>query len=241
VIVYLVEPTDVVKGILWDLPIEDRSERDHVPRSTVQSRAPLLRGYWLDQDLMAVTGIGSPAVLKKLQAADAIRASYIGLPEGGRQRAWAARSVFRSYLAAQLSKHGRMSLVAAGHLIGAIRPNFIDAELHIDIFLGELQDRIERTWARRGLLDALPTVLGSITAAIPPVALFIEDWSVGYWSTPENARRAVLRVRRIDGSHPDISNIAKDSISRAAVSVLSIDIQAITRDFFGDLVLSGRK
>lgn len=237
---YIMEPNGAIKSLFWNLPIEDRTERDHLPPAEVRSRPPLLRGYWLDHELMAVTGIGSDAVLKKLQAADAIRASYIGLPEGGRQRAWAARNVFRSYLAAQLAKYGRMSLVAAGTLVGALRPRFIDEELQIDRLLADLQRRVEQTWSRPAHLDELPLLVSRVAETVAPADLVLEDWVLGFWATPEGGRRRVLRIRKLDGSHPDVSGIVKDGSSGdEPTATLRIDIRSIVRGFLRDLALSG--
>jgi hypothetical protein len=204
--------SDDVKPFRWDLAINDDAARDHVASATLTPLNAVFRGFWGDNELMMLTGIASVAVLKKLQATGAIRASYIALPEGGRRRAWSAKNAFRTFLAKEIAAHGRMSMIAAGALISAIIPDFLDRELRLNQVFQEITRRVDSWAALHSYRGQLP---GTLSSGLPrPTdnpALEIVNWEevnlVKGYEGKVRSGRAVAFIKHLDGAHPKVSAI----------------------------------
>lgn len=103
----------------------------------LEAQPPAIRGYWLDEELLTQAGIGSAAVLRRIQAAGWLSPQYVPMAGGGRRRAWTLREVAHAELLAQLARRTLIPLQSAAALLSGIGRHWIDEATAMEALLGE--------------------------------------------------------------------------------------------------------
>lgn len=123
-----------------DLPV---LTSDSAAEAAAQS-TPEERGFWLDEEVLQSSGLGSASMLQKAQTFGLIQPGYYARPGGGRRRAWSFQNVVLAEALAQFSRHTGVSLVSSARLLARVRPTWIIAALHLDQKI-EGQGALDRT------------------------------------------------------------------------------------------------
>jgi hypothetical protein len=93
---------------------------------------PEERGFWLDEEVLQSSGLGSASILQKAQTFGLIQPGYLPRPGGGRRRAWSFQNVALAETLARFSRHTGISLISSARLLARVSPRWIVAALHVD-------------------------------------------------------------------------------------------------------------
>jgi hypothetical protein len=183
----------------WSLSIRDDQERMHAVPDDVTKAPPIIRGYWVDEEVMKIAGIESSSIIMKMKWADAVRPSHIAIKPKGRKRAWSARNVLRALITAELARLGRMSFLAAAKIIGAAYVDHLDRLLHVDAMLQAIEEHLR--------IDAISdTWFAPIMIENPAknCMIVIDDWSLVSWSREGEGRQPLARILALEKKEPEV-------------------------------------
>lgn len=185
----------------WRLTIEDDADRPHVAPDVFQRADPVLRGYWLDEEVMAIAGIESASVIMKMKWAGAVHPSHIAIKPKGRKRAWSARNVLRAVLVAEFARCVRVSFHTAARIIKAAGLDHLDRQIGTDRLLREVEIAIEGTDATTSDTWFSPSALPS---AQIDAAIVVDDWQVVSWEEGGKEPQPLVRVSGIETREPTV-------------------------------------
>lgn len=214
---------------VWPLVLGDDQSADRRALPDRDQLPPVERGYWFDDELMNLSGIKSASVLKKVIAAGAAKASYVGTIPKGRRRAWTARNVFRTVLVSCIADHGRMPLNAAAVLINACTVRRLDKLLRVN----EVFRAIE---ASRGHseMNAIQDRLFEPDRALSQIVgadLVITNGRHVSWKEVGGDVEVLCTINSLDATRPKVTPIVKLSNAEEVRSELSISMFYPMRDF----------
>lgn len=79
-----------------------------------------VRGFWLDDEMLDVTGLTSVPLLRKIQSFGLLSSSYVAMSVGGRRRVWTFTNVLLGQLLVRFSELARMPIQTAAEWL--VRP-----------------------------------------------------------------------------------------------------------------------
>jgi len=214
----------------WPLAIADSQQRPHSVPNDVANAPPIIRGYWLDEEVMKIAGIESASIIMKMKWVDAVRPSHVAIKPKGRRRAWSARNVLRALIVVELARLGRMSYLAAAKIIGAAYVDHLDRLLRLNDMLGKIEECVQ------------PSVIGDtwfspfeIENPAKGCALVIDDWTLVFWSRKGQAREPLARIEALEKKEPEVRSEARDSGDRSARVRLTIALEPILDQFLDEI------
>ncbi|OYX55764.1 MAG: hypothetical protein B7Y86_12500 [Brevundimonas subvibrioides] len=74
---------------------------------------PSVRGFWLDDELLAATGLTSVPLLRKVQGLGLLDPKYVAMSVGGRRRVWTFKDVLLVQLLVEFAKRARIPVQSA--------------------------------------------------------------------------------------------------------------------------------
>jgi hypothetical protein len=99
------------------------------------SERPAARGFWTDEELLADTGLGSVALLKKVQATRWLWPNYIPLAGGGRRRVWPQAEVIRASILADLADAMSLNVIGLSALLARAGVEWVEAAVQVKVRL----------------------------------------------------------------------------------------------------------
>lgn len=185
----------------WRLAVEDDADRPHVVPDEFQRIDPVVRGYWLDAEVMAIAGIESESVIKRMKWAGAVQPSHIAIKPKGRIRAWSARNVLRAVLIAEFARGARVSFHTAARIIKAAGLDHLDRQIGTDRLLRDVEAAIERTDPTTSDTWFSPSALPSFQM---DAAIVVDDWQVVSWEEGGKEPQPLVRVSGIETREPTV-------------------------------------
>ncbi|MCA3700884.1 MAG: hypothetical protein IOB84_14010 [Brevundimonas sp.] len=79
-----------------------------------------VRGFWLDDEMLAATGLTSIPLLRKVQGLGLLGSDYVAMSVGGRRRVWTFTNVLLGQLLVRFSELARMPVQTAADWL--VRP-----------------------------------------------------------------------------------------------------------------------
>lgn len=186
----------------WRLTIEDDADRPHVAPGVLQRADPVVRGYWLDEEVMAIAGIESASVIMKLKWAGAVQPSHIAIKPKGRKRAWSARNLLRAVLVAEFARGARVSFHTAARIIETAGLDHLDRQIGTDRLLRGVEAAIERTDPTTSDTWFSPSELPSFQM---DAAIVVDDWQVVSWEEGGKKPQPLVRVSGIETREPTVT------------------------------------
>lgn len=216
----------------WSLAIKDDQDRTHTVPEDVISSDPLIRGYWVDEEVMEIARIESSSIIMKMKWADAVRPSHIAIKPKGRKRAWSARNVLRALLTAELARLGRMSFLAAAKIIGSSHVNHLDRLMNIDGMLLAIAERVQDESV--GNMWFAPDVIEN---PAKDCAIIIEDWSLVSWFTKGEEFQPLAKIVALEKKDPEIrGHYTRQEHFKARVT-LTIPVEPVIERFLNALAV----
>ncbi len=81
---------------------------------------PVVRGFWTDEEMMAITGATSLAPIKRLQKAELVSPGRYEKAPGKKARAWELDDILTIALSLELAEHASLNLAVTSIILSAI-------------------------------------------------------------------------------------------------------------------------
>jgi len=205
-------------------PLDARHVQAHASHEVADLEAllPARRGFWTDEELLADSGLGSVAVLRKLCGSRWLTADHGPLPEGGRRRVWTFGEVVRANIVAEIASRSSIPLLAVGMLLSRATATWVNEAISLRFRTDAiLNGRMETPSSQRSRIIILDGREAWVETA-PEMFQLI--------SSGMRLNGAGMNVPRIVRPHPEMRLHA---LFRRGMSIHVLDLASLELSVFG--------
>jgi hypothetical protein len=217
----------------WTLELIDSDPRDRSANETRDRQAPLVRGYWFDEEVCRIAGIGSASILKKLSMQKAAVASYVGTRPKGRKRAWTARNVFRVFLASRLAQAVNVSFIAAGTIVEACGLARLERLACLDEILSSMEK--VRSNQNNNIGTDISVAAVAMPSALSRAEIAITNGEVVSWISDDQHETQLARIINTHSTKPRANPIYNNTIQQTRRYRTGIAMDQLVTDFVQSL------
>lgn len=205
-------------------PLDARHVQVHASHEVADLEAllPVRRGFWTDEELLADSGLGSVAVLRKLCGSRWLAADHGPLPEGGRRRVWTFGEVVRANVVAEIASRSSIPLLAVGMLLSRATATWVDEAISLKERIDAvIEGRIASPRSQRSRIIMLDgrEAWGETAPGIFELI-----------SSGMSLNGAGMDVPRIARSHPEMR---LEALFRRGMSIHVLDLASLDLGVFG--------